>query len=150
MADTEQDRQLVQKVMRDIGLSDEQITLAFGDSPEGHAFMAKLRRNYALDADTILRERKRAYQKALNDYENEMAIARSEGKAEGEAIGEKRGRTEGKVDTLVELVKDGILTVADAAKRADMTAAEFRSQRKNRHPDRYTLRKFVHIQRQGT
>ena len=41
------------------------------------------------------------------------------------AIGEKRGRQEGIMDTLISLVRDGILTVVDAAKRANMTVAEF-------------------------
>jgi len=34
-------------------------------------------------------------------------------------------REEGFLEALVGLVKDGILTIADAAKRANMTAAEF-------------------------
>ena len=35
------------------------------------------------------------------------------------------GETKGILSTLLSLVKDGILTVADAAKRANMTVAEF-------------------------
>ena len=38
---------------------------------------------YALNADTALREKIRQRDKAIRDYENEMAIARNEGKAEG-------------------------------------------------------------------
>ena len=34
-------------------------------------------------------------------------------------------REEGILETLIGLVKDGILTIADAAKRADMTVPEF-------------------------
>ena len=64
---------------------------------------------YALNADTVLREQIRQRDKAIRDYENEMAIA----------------KTEGMLETLVGLVKDGILTVVDAAKRANMTVAEF-------------------------
>ncbi|MBQ9209867.1 MAG: hypothetical protein IJ149_09875 [Oscillospiraceae bacterium] len=41
------------------------------------------------------------------------------------AIGEARGEARGILSTLLSLVKDGILTVADAAKRANMTVAEF-------------------------
>lgn len=41
---------------------------------------------YALNADTVLREQIRQRDKAIRDYENEMAIARSEGKAEAENI----------------------------------------------------------------
>ncbi len=68
---------------------------------------------YALNADTVLREKIRQRDKAIRDYENDMAIARSE------------GETKGKLNTLVELVKDGILTVVDAAKRANMTVPDF-------------------------
>ena len=68
---------------------------------------------YALNADTVLREKIRQRDKAIRDYENDMAIARSE------------GETKGKLNTLIELVKDGILTVVDAAKRANMTVPDF-------------------------
>ena len=37
----------------------------------------------------------------------------------------EEGLKEGFFEALVGLVKDGILTIADAAKRANMTAAEF-------------------------
>ena len=74
---------------------------------------------YELNADTVLREQIRMRDKAIRDYENEMAIARSEGKAEGIA--------EGKLDTLAELVSDGVLSLADAAKRAGMTVLDFGS-----------------------
>ncbi len=67
---------------------------------------------YALNADTILREQIRQRDKAIRDYENDMAVARTEGRAEGEAIGEERGRTEGRADALKEalesMIKNGI------------------------------------------
>lgn len=44
---------------------------------------------YALNADTVLREQIRQREKAVRDYENDMATARSEGKAEGISIGEE-------------------------------------------------------------
>lgn len=72
---------------------------------------------YALNADTVLCEQIRQRDKAVRDYENEMAKAIEKGEA--------KGRAEGKLDTLVELVKDGILTIADAAERANMTVTEF-------------------------
>ncbi len=74
---------------------------------------------YALNADTVLREQIRQRDKAIRDYENEMAIARPEGKEEG--------RVEGKLDTLVELVKKGLLTVAQAAEEAQLTVSEFKA-----------------------
>jgi predicted transposase YdaD len=39
--------------------------------------------------------------------------------------GRKEGRKEGTLETLCDLVKDGILTVSEAAKRADMTETIF-------------------------
>jgi hypothetical protein len=41
----------------------------------------------------------------------------TEAKAEGKA----EGRTEGKIETLVVLVKDGIITITEAAKRGNVT-----------------------------
>ena len=37
----------------------------------------------------------------------------------------EEGREEGILKTLVDLVKDGILTLADVAKRANMSVSEF-------------------------
>ncbi len=45
--------------------------------------------------------------------------------AQSEARGIKIGETNGIIKTLVGLVKDGIINVSDAAKRANMTVAEF-------------------------
>lgn len=44
---------------------------------------------------------------------------------EGEKKGRAEGRTEGFLKALIELVKDGILSLSDAAKRAGMTVEEF-------------------------
>jgi hypothetical protein len=43
--------------------------------------------------------------------------AKNEGKIEG--------KIEGKLETLFSLAKDGIITIAEAAKRADMSEAAF-------------------------
>ena len=64
---------------------------------------------YALNADTVLREQIRQRDKAIRDYENEMAIA----------------KTEGMLETLVGLVNKGLLTLAQAAEEANMTVSEF-------------------------
>jgi DNA-binding MarR family transcriptional regulator len=45
----------------------------------------------------------------------------TEAKAEGKA----EGISEGRLETLASLVKDGIITIAEAAKRANMTEAIF-------------------------
>ena len=56
--------------------------------------------------------------KAIEDMRNDSIAI---GEARGVAIGEAKGI----LSTLLSLVNDGILTVADAAKRANMTVAEF-------------------------
>ncbi len=50
---------------------------------------------------------------------------RVEGRAEGREEGRAEGRAEGKLETLLGLVKDGILTLTDATKRVNMTEEEF-------------------------
>ena len=44
---------------------------------------------------------------------------------EAQREGEVRGEKKGILETLFGLVKDGILSVSDAAKRADMNVADF-------------------------
>lgn len=53
---------------------------------------------YALNADTVLREQIRQREKAIRDYENDMATARSE----GISIGEAKGRAEGEAKGITE------------------------------------------------
>ena len=50
---------------------------------------------------------------------------RKELRAESRAEGRAEGKIEGILSTLAGLVKDGILTLSEAAKRADMTNEEF-------------------------
>ena len=45
--------------------------------------------------------------------------------AESRAEGEAKGRAEGVMKTLVELFKEGILTLAQAAQKAKMSPEEF-------------------------
>ena len=71
----------------------------------------------------------------ITEYDEERTLAETkaegraegiaEGRAEGEAKGRAEGIAEGILNTLAGLVKDSILTLADAAKRAGMTTAEF-------------------------
>lgn len=56
---------------------------------------------YALNADTVLREQIRQREKAIRDYENDMATARSE----GISIGEAKGRAEGKAEAEADIIK---------------------------------------------
>ena len=57
------------------------------------------------------------------------AKGRAEGEAKGRAEGEAKGRAEGEakgfMNAMISLVKDGILTISDAARRLNMTEAEF-------------------------
>ncbi len=57
--------------------------------------------------------------------EEGKAMGKAEGRAEGEAIGMQKGKAEGILETLVSLVKDGILTLAEAAGRYNVTVSEF-------------------------
>ena len=49
----------------------------------------------------------------------------NESEAKGVAQGVEKGRMEGSLEVLAGLVKDGLLPVTEAAKRAGMTVAEF-------------------------
>ena len=53
------------------------------------------------------------------------AEGRVEGKAEGRVEGKAEGKIEGTIDTLVSLVRDGLLDIEEAAKRAKLTIKEF-------------------------
>ena len=59
----------------------------------------------------------------LTEYGFDRALAdqRRDGKEEGR----KEGREEGRLETFVELVKDGLLSVKEAARRLNMTVPEF-------------------------
>ena len=61
--------------------------------------------------------------------EEGKAIGKAEGEAigiqKGEAIGIQKGKKEGILEILVSLVKDGILTLAEAAGRYNVTVSEF-------------------------
>ncbi len=57
-------------------------------------------------------------------FERGRAEGRAEGKAEGKAE-ERAAGEERLVNVLAEFVKDGIVTVSEAAKRAQMTESDF-------------------------
>ena len=62
--------------------------------------------------------------KAIEDMRSD---ALTEGVIRGLEEGKIKGREEGMVSTLAALVKDGIISIDDAAKRAGMTVSEFES-----------------------
>jgi len=55
--------------------------------------------------------------KGKEEYEKGVAYGESKGKAQGEELG--------RLKTLAGLVKDGLLSLAEAAKRAGMTPTDF-------------------------
>ena len=54
-----------------------------------------------------------------------IAEGRAKGKAEGKAEGRMEGRMEGILFALTGLVRDGVLSIKDAAFRANMTESAF-------------------------
>ena len=60
--------------------------------------------------------------KAVEDI---IAKGKAEGKAEGRVEGKAEGKIEGTIDTLVSLVRDGLLDIEEAAKRAKLNIKEF-------------------------
>ncbi len=88
---------------------------------------------YELNADEVLREQIRQREKALNDYNNDMTVARKEGleeglekgRKEGRAEGLEEGRKEGHMEMLKQMVENGVITVPQAAEQINMTTDEF-------------------------
>ena len=68
------------------------------------------------EAKTILNEGK----------QQGWVLGRKSGLAEGHNSGLAEGRTEGRTETYLELIRDGILNIADAAKRIPMEEGELR------------------------
>ncbi len=58
-------------------------------------------------------------------YAQAQMDAMNRGIAIGEARGEARGRAAGALQMLTALVKDGVLNIQDASKRANMSEKEF-------------------------
>ena len=56
-----------------------------------------------------------------------LRTERQEGWQEGRQKGRQEGEADGMLKTLAGLVKEGILTVADAAQRTGLTPSEFQS-----------------------
>ena len=81
-----------------------------------------------MSADEKTREIARIREKALHDEASYMETARLEGRAEGLEEGMVKGRAEGRINAFVELVKKGLLTLAQAAAELGMSVPEFESQ----------------------
>ena len=63
----------------------------------------------------------------ITEYDEQRAFAeqKAEGRAEGRAEGVEEGEAIGTIKTLAGLVKDGLLTMSQAAERVNMTVPEF-------------------------
>ena len=63
----------------------------------------------------------------LENYEKIRAEGKKEGRAEGIAEGIIQGKTQGIISTFINLVKEGVFTVAEACKRANVSEETFRA-----------------------
>ncbi len=63
----------------------------------------------------------------ITEYDEERTLneIKEEWLAEGMSLGLEQGLSQGKLLTLIELVKEGMLTLIDAAGKAGMTVSEF-------------------------
>ena len=68
----------------------------------------------------------------LTEYNEteQMELFREDGRKDGLKEGLKEGRKEGRIEVLISLVKDGILTVSDAAARVGISEAVFKEKMK--------------------
>ena len=113
----------IKKNGNEIGIA---VDMALDSMPEDFVIRQFLLENRAEVKDVFLTE--------YNEQKT-MAAFRDEGYEEGRAEGRAEGRTEGieigELRTLAGLVKDGILTLADASKRMNMTEEEFTAKTAN-------------------
>jgi predicted transposase YdaD len=56
---------------------------------------------------------------------DEIELELQAGRQAGRKEGLQEGRKEGQLGTLIDLVRDNLITISEAAKRADMTEANF-------------------------
>ena len=64
----------------------------------------------------------------LTEYNEEetMQMFKEEGRQEGRLEGRLEGRQEGRIQLIVDLVNDKVISMEEAASRADMTVEEFK------------------------
>ena len=66
------------------------------------------------------------FEETINDFKGKEKVNMCEVLDRVEARGIEKGRQEGTINTLISLVKDGILSLDEAAIRADMSAKDFK------------------------
>ena len=67
------------------------------------------------------------FEETINELKGKENITMCEVLDRVEARGIEKGRKEGTINVLISLVNDGILSVSDAAKRANMSEESFRN-----------------------
>ncbi|MDE5769131.1 MAG: Rpn family recombination-promoting nuclease/putative transposase [Oscillospiraceae bacterium] len=78
-----------------------------------------------LNADDKVRQEAYYREKRLHDEATALGYARREGEVAGLKKGKAEGIVEGTINTLIDLVKKGLLTLPQAAEQAKMSVSEF-------------------------
>ena len=79
-------------------------------------------------------------QMAILDYNSGIQDSREDGLREGLREGRREGIGIGRVGMLAELVRDGILTPGQAARKAEMTEKDFRKAMENHEREELAMR----------
>ena len=101
-----------------------EMKLRFNRETKGEKMTEALRGVYEALREEVDRESMKAAMREGMEKGIEEGIAR--GMEEGIAKGIEEGRAEGVLSSLVSLVKDGLISVSEAAKRADMSEESFK------------------------
>ena len=101
-----------------------EMKLRFNRETKGEKMTEALRGVYEALREEVDRESMEAAMR--EGMEKGMEEGRARGMEEGRAEGRAEGRVEGVLSSLVSLVKDGLISVSEAAKRADMSEEGFK------------------------
>lgn len=101
-----------------------EMKLRFNRETKGEKMTEALRGVYEALREEVDRESMKAAMR--EGMEKGMEEGRARGMEEGRAMGIEEGRAEGVLSSLVSLVKDGLISVSEAAKRADMSEEGFK------------------------
>ena len=101
-----------------------EMKLRFNRETKGEKMTEALRGVYEALREEVDRESMKAAMR--EGMEKGIEEGRARGIEEGRAKGMEEGRAEGVLSSLVSLVKDGLISVSEAAKRADMSEEGFK------------------------
>ena len=101
-----------------------EMKLRFNRETKGEKMTEALRGVYEALREEVDRESVKAAMR--EGMERGIEEGRARGMEEGRAKGMEEGRAEGVLSSLVSLVKDGLISVSEAAKRADMSEEGFK------------------------